>query len=151
MTWTVWSVSATCWSDLVRQLLKTGRKLHRNLSSRAWCLLWSESHSTWLAAHILEVCGHFFSFNMNLRAVWLDCVVGVINDEDGHCEFHTEKHVFTQNRNCIKNIKIPSCAIRIWVNLSACSVCECVGGVYLSWKGEPDHLQSEMLLLGKDM
>lgn len=84
MTWTVWSVYATCQSDLVRQLLKTGGKLHGNLPSRAWCLLWSESHSPWLAAHILEVCGHFFSFNTNLHAVWLESMVGVINDEDGH-------------------------------------------------------------------
>lgn len=68
MTCTVWGVSSTCRSDLVLHLLKTGGKLHGNLSSRAWCLLRSESHSPWLAAYILEVCTHFFSFNMNL---WL--------------------------------------------------------------------------------
>lgn len=78
--------------------------------------------------------------------LWLDCVVGVIKDEDGPCEFHTEKHVFTKNRNCIKNIK--KSKLR---NLSKPGSCSgvCVGGVYLSWKGEPDKPQSEMLPSGK--
>lgn len=62
--------------------------------------------------------------------MWLDCMVRVINDDDGHfslehmkCEFDTvnRKHVFTKTRNCanITNVKISGFSIRIRVKLLA--------------------------------